>query len=160
MEFRKVAILLLMTAAAPAAAADAAPRLDALTLTAGLGMHWRSSEDHTGVPVLGGLEARRDRHRAGLMLFNNSFGQFSQYYYYGRQWPLPGAEDAFHLKLTGGVIYGYVGEFEDKLPVNWNGVAPAIIPAIGWRGDRIGLDAAVLGSAGLMLLVSYDIRRH
>lgn len=146
---------------APVTAEEDARWFDTLAVNAGMGIHWSSSEDHAGTPALAGLEARREeRHSLGVMLFNNSFGQFSQYYFYGRRWQLPGAGEAFHVKLTGGIIHGYVGEFKNKVPVNFGGWAPAIIPAVGWRRDRWGFDAAVLGGAGMMLMLSYEVDRH
>lgn len=132
--------------------------VDTVYLQGGLGTHWSSSEDYEGTPWLGGIEvSREDRHRFGIALFNNSYDQFSQYYYYGYKWKLPFLGEGAHVKLTGGMIYGYVDEFEDKLSPNWNGWAPAIIPSIGWKKDRFGLDVAVLGDAGVMFLIGYDI---
>lgn len=134
---------------------------DSVYLQAGVGTHWGDGEDYKGTPWLAGLEAAHDdRHRVGISLFNNSFGQFSQYYYYGYKWRLPFISESAHVKLTGGLIYGYVGEFEDKLQFNYNGWAPVIIPSIGWKRDRIGADFVVLGDAGFMILLGYDIWRR
>lgn len=62
-----------------------------------------------------------------------------------------------HVKLTGGLIYGYVDEFEDERAINWNGWSPAAVPAVGWKKERLGMDLAVLGTDGVMFLVGYDI---
>lgn len=154
----------LMFSAAAVAEADFRPAdkpswLDQIYLQGGFGTHWSSSEDHEGVPLLVGLEwVRRDQHLLGVSLFNNSFGQFSQYYYYGYQWRLPGLHESAHIKLTGGVIYGYVDEFEDRLDPNFNGWTPAIVPSVGWKQNRLGVDVAILGTAGLMFLVGYDLK--
>jgi hypothetical protein len=61
------------------------------------------------------------------------------------------------FKLTGGLIHGYTGEYEDKLSYNHNGWAPVLIPSLGWKRDKLGVDLAVLGNAGVMLLVGYEI---
>lgn len=127
-------------------------------LQAGFGTHWRSSDDHEGIPWLVGLEfSPDDRRIAGISLFNNSFGQFSQYYYYGYKWRLSRINEALEIKLSGGLIYGYVDEFEDRLEPNWNGWSPAIIPSFGWRQRGWGVDVAVLGTAGLMFLVGTEL---
>lgn len=131
---------------------------DSVYVQAGYGIHWNDGEDHKGEPVLGGFEAtHEDRHRVGISLFNNSFGQFSQYYYYGYKWRLPFISESAHVKLSGGLIYGYVDEYEDKLAINWDGWSPVIIPSIGWKRDRLGFDVAILGDAGVMLMVGYDV---
>lgn len=127
-------------------------------LHAGFGTHWSDSDDHEGTPWLVGLELSPDDRRiAGISLFNNSFGQFSQYYYYGYKWRLTRINEALEVKLSGGLIYGYVDEFEDRLDPNWNGWSPAIIPSVGWRQRGWGFDVAVLGTAGLMFLVGTDL---
>jgi len=142
------------------AASEAAAWPDAMYLQGGIGMHWSDSEEYEGTPWLAGIEvARENRHLFGIALFNNSFDQFSQYYYYGYKWRLPFVEGA-HFKLTGGMIYGYVDEFEDKLSPNWGGWAPVLVPSLGWKQDRFGFDVALLGDAGLMLLIGYDVWRR
>ena len=131
---------------------------DQTYLQLGYGVHWDSSDDYRGIPALIGLEwSREDRRIAGVSLFNNSFGQFSQYYYYGYKWRLNRWHEKLQVKLTGGVIYGYVGEFEDRLDPNWSGFSPAIIPSLGWKERRWGFDVALLGNAGFMLLVGRDV---
>ena len=131
---------------------------DSVYLYAGYGLHWTDSDDRDGWPLRGGIEAaHNDRHRFGISLFNNSFGQFSQYYYYGYKWRLPFISESAHVKLTGGLIYGYVDQFEDKLALNFDGWAPAIIPSIGWKPGRLDFEVAFLGDAGLMFLIGYDV---
>ena len=130
---------------------------DSVYLQAGYTVHFSDSDDYAGTPALGGIEAYHDdRHMLGLALFNNSFNQFSQYFYYGYKWRLPAISESAHFKLTGGLIQGYTGEFEDKIALNHNGWAPAIIPSLGWKRDRLGFDVALLGNNGVMLLVGYE----
>ena len=104
--------------------------------------------------------AHDDRHLLGISLFNNSFGQFSQYYYYGYKWQLPFISESVYFRLTGGLIYGYVGQYKDKLALNYGGWAPVIIPSVGWKRERLGFDVVVLGDAGLMFLMNYDVWRR
>ena len=117
-----------------------------------------SSDDYEGPPILGNLELNSPQDWLfGLSLFNNSFGQFSQYLYAGKKWRLPSIQKYLHVKLTGGVVHGYVDEFEDKIPLNHNGWAPGIIPSIGFKKDRLAVDLVIFGTAGVMLAVGYDI---
>lgn len=69
---------------------------------------------------------------AGMALFQNSFGQFSQYLFGGLLWRPIESEQPFYVKLTAGPLHGYSGEFRDKVPFNSSGVAPAIIPGVGY----------------------------
>ena len=129
-----------------------------LHLQFGAYAHYGSSDDHEGPPIVGNLEFNSTANwLLGLSLFNNSFGQFSQYAYFGKKWELPTISEHMHVKLTGGLLQGYTGEFEDKIPFNNNGFAPAIVPSIGFKKGRVALDLIPLGTAGLMLAIGYDI---
>jgi len=88
----------------------------------------------------------------GVALFDNSFGQPSQYVYGGKFWrPFDGSAPLLHMKLTAGLISGYKGEYQDKIPYNRNGIAPAIIPSIGLSGRRYTGEVVLLWNAGAMV---------
>ena len=121
-------------------------------------LHWHQDEDHRRVGLVG-LERHdaTDHSLWGLSLFSNSFGQPSAYAYYGHEWNGLAGRDALYAKLSAGIIYGYKGQYEDKIPLNHRGFAPAIIPAVGWRlTPNDAVQAMVLGTAGLMF--SYNRR--
>jgi hypothetical protein len=123
-------------------------------LQAGTYTHYSSSDEHKGPNVLVSLEAKKTNDWLyGLALFDNSFGQFSQYLYAGKQWQLHGAFEHFHTKLTAGLIHGYRGEYKDKIPLNNLGTAPAIIPSIGYDYGEYGADIIMLGNSGLLFTV-------
>jgi hypothetical protein len=95
---------------------------------------------------------------AGLALFSNSFGQPSQYLYYGwRFTPLRAAPGVF-FKLTGGVLHGYKKPFHRKIPLNTSsGWAFTIIPAAGYDfTPHIGAQVNVLGKSALMFQLNYS----
>jgi hypothetical protein len=69
---------------------------------------------------------------AGLALFQNSFGQFSQYIFGGLVWRPIETEQPFYVKLTAGPLHGYTGQYQNKVPFNHDGWAPAIIPGVGY----------------------------
>lgn len=119
--------------------------------------HYEDSEDHQGPPLFSSLElVQPSGWLYGLSLFNNSFGQFSQYLYLGKTFSLSKLYEPLHFKLSAGVIHGYKGEFEDKIPLNGLGIAPAIIPAIGVKRGRFGADLVLLASEALLITVGYD----
>ena len=99
-----------------------------------------------------------DRSLAGLALFSNSFGQASQYVYYGWRFaPLRSAPNVF-FKLTGGVLHGYKKPFHKKIPLNTSsGWAFTIIPAAGYNFTKhIGAQVNILGTSALMFQVNYS----
>jgi hypothetical protein len=57
-----------------------------------------------------------------------------------------------------GVVYGYKHPYENKIPFNYNGFAPAIIPAIGWTlPSGFSTQVNILGNSGLMLQFSKEL---
>ena len=85
-------------------------------------------------------------------IFSNSFGQPTVYVYAGQQFnSLLGVPRLF-AKVTAGILYGYVAPYENKVPLNYNGFSPAVIPAIGYQlNTHDSVQLKVLGSAGIML---------
>ena len=132
---------------------------DHLSMQAGSYVHYEADEDHAGSRLFASLEAvRSDDWFYGLALFNNSFDQFSQYLYGGKNWNFHGHWEGFYARISAGLIHGYKGEFEDKIPFNDLGVAPAIIPGAGYRKGRFSANAYVLGVAGLLFTAGIDFK--
>jgi len=141
----------------PAVSAQVAPQADrtpseywVLTLSP-YTYHWSYDPQHAHV-ILAALERHRaDESFAGLSLFRNSFGQPSAYAFYGWRWNnIVPHNPALYAKLSLGVIYGYLPPYEDKVPLNYHGFSPGIIPALGYRLNRNdALQINILGNAGL-----------
>lgn len=89
----------------------------------------------------------------GFSLFRNSFGQPSAYAFTGWSWPtLFTSHPKVYGTLSAGIIYGYVGEFKNKVPLNVGGFSPVVIPAIGYRlSPTQAVEVQVLGTAAVML---------
>jgi hypothetical protein len=92
---------------------------------------------------------------AGGAYFRNSFDQPTQYYYVGKRYTLPYTREKMYAKLTAGVLYGYKDEYQDQIPFNGYGVAPAVLPALGLRGKTMGGELVVFGTAGAMLTFGF-----
>jgi hypothetical protein len=123
-------------------------------------VHFNEGPDHTGHPWLVGLEWQHSsRWLGGYSYFNNSFEQRCHYIYGGYSFRLGENYRNWYIKLTGGLIIGYKEPFEDKLPINNNGVAPAIISGLGYKFDRFNVQLNFLGANGLMLTMGYDLLR-
>ena len=125
---------------------------------AGAYVHLDNSDDYSGAPLFGGIEHHRtDNWFGGLSLFNNSYGQFTQYLYLGKKFHPWDSHPEVRIKFSAGVAHGYRGEHYDTLPIRWGGSwGLAFVPAIGYQKDRVGYDVVVLKAAGLLFLVGYE----
>jgi len=118
------------------------------------------TQRHSHVWLLQAEKALDERHSAGLALFKNSFGQPTQYLYYGWRFrPLDSTPGLF-IKLTGGVIHGYKAPYHKKIPFNNpSGWGVTAIPAVGYEFTKNwSVQVNILGNAGLMLHISYTVR--
>ena len=147
-----------LSTAAAQETGDDAPITHTLYVQGGSYIHFDDDDDdYTGNRLFVSAELiRSDQWLYGLALFNNSFDQFSQYLYGGYQFEFEDTFKNFHAKVTVGIIHGYKDEFQDKIPYNSSGYAPAIIPSVGWKKDKLGVDVILLGTAGLLFTVGYD----
>lgn len=116
--------------------------------------HWNPSPQHVKRNYLLNLERQSS---TGFVLggahLKNSFGQPTQYLYAGKLWRPLDAYPGAYVKLTGGIAYGYKGEFRDKIPFNGSGVAPVVVPSIGISGKNVATELVIFGGAGVMWTV-------
>ncbi|WP_060492829.1 hypothetical protein [Pseudomonas sp. NBRC 111140] len=114
--------------------------------------HWSHDPDHNNHQELVGIErVYTDGLLGGAATFKNSFYQRSYYAYLGKVWE----NDRYpvYVKLSGGLIEGYKGEYDDKIPLNHFGIAPVIIPSFGVHWGPLGAEFVVLGAAAGMVNV-------
>ena len=88
---------------------------------------------------------------AGLSLFDNSFGQPTQYLYAGYRFRPFDSVQPLYFKLTAGLVHGYKDQYQNKIPFNNTGVAPVIIPSVGYCVNRFCSEAVLFGAAGMMI---------
>ncbi len=115
--------------------------------------HFSPSPEHNNRQNLIGLERNE---ASGLVYggatFRNSFAQRSVYGYVGKRFN-SSRYPAVYLKVTGGLLHGYRGEYRDKIPLNRYGVAPVIIPGVGVNLGPVTAEAVLLGASAAMLNV-------
>ena len=117
--------------------------------------HYDPDPDHVNHQKMLGFESETGRNRVwGLAIFDNSFGQESQYLYLGQKWRAF-ESDRWYYKLTGGLLHGYEEPYEDKIPLNDLGVAPAILPGLGYRNKSFFAEFSQLGLAAGMVTVGF-----
>jgi hypothetical protein len=94
---------------------------------------------------------------AGVSLFDNSFGQDTQYVYGGYRFrPLETLQPLF-IKVTAGLVHGYNGQYQSKIPFNNSGTAPVIIPSVGYCLSRFCSEVVFFGAAGAMVTFGVTI---
>jgi hypothetical protein len=121
--------------------------------------HWRPSEEHQPVWAIGLERQNADGSLVGASFFSNSFGQDCTYVYYGERTTGFWGQPKLFAQWSAGVIYGYRGKYEDKLPLNTKGFAPGALVSVGWNFDRSSSAALhLLGDAGVMLQLAYQFR--
>jgi len=115
--------------------------------------HYDPEPGHVNDQNMVGLEFGMTRNRLwGFAIFDNSFGQKSKYLYVGKKWHISESH-RLYFKLTGGLLQGYEGPYEDKIPLNGLGIAPAVVPAIGYSYKNVFVEFAQLGMAAGMINV-------
>ncbi|MBL0945220.1 MAG: hypothetical protein IBJ04_12895 [Hydrogenophaga sp.] len=161
MHFRRLPLLTALLCSGPAFAFNACPGWDdplpdgqaAYEVFASpYTHHWSHDPEHRPVFALALNRHLPDDRFCGLSLFRNSFGQPSGYLYAGKRWNnLLANWPQVYAQVSAGVIYGYVGQYKNKVPGNVGGFSPAIVPAVGYRlTDRAGLEVQILGTAAVM----------
>lgn len=113
--------------------------------------HWSQNPEHKSVLLIAIDEQLPGDRLCGVSVFSNSFGQPSVYVYAGQQFNnLLGVPQLF-AKVTAGLMYGYVAPYENKVPLNYKGFNPAIIPAVGYKlTPHDSVQVKFLGTAALM----------
>ncbi len=121
--------------------------------------HFNPDPEHRSVWAVGAERQCADDWLAGGSFFSNSFGQPSAYAYIGRRFPALLGQPQLFGQISAGVLYGYVGKYQDKVPLNFGGFSPGALLTVGWQFDKQSAAAVhLLGNAGLMLQLSYDFR--
>jgi len=113
--------------------------------------HFDPDPDHVNNQKALGIETRmKNNWVIGVAAFDNSFGQNSQYLYTGYMWDLFGSE-LWYFKLTGGLLHGYKEPYEDKIPLNGLGIAPAILLTLGFQYKFFVTEFNLAGIAALTI---------
>jgi hypothetical protein len=121
--------------------------------------HYSRDPKHRPVWMLGMERQRADDLLWGVCYFSNSFGQPSGFLYGGQRLYDFSAYPQLFAQWSAGLMYGYKGEYQDKVPFNHRGFSPGLVLAIGWQfTPRYSAQVNVLGNSAAMLQVSMDFR--
>ena len=118
--------------------------------------HWDPDPEHVNNSKLLNIEFEtKTRWIYGFAWFDNSFGQPSQYLYAGYSWPLF-KTDWSYFKLSGGLLHGYKEPYDEKIPLNQLGIAPAILPSFGLKYKRVFTELQILGTAAVSITAGFS----
>jgi hypothetical protein len=121
--------------------------------------HFRPSEEHQPVWAIGLERQRADDWLAGASFFSNSFGQPSAYVYLGRRYPGLFDVEPLFFQWSAGLMYGYVGQYKSKVPMNVEGFSPGALITLGWQfNPQLSFAVHALGDAGVMFQFGFDLR--
>lgn len=112
--------------------------------------HYSPDPEHNNHQDLIGIERNQASGWVfGGATFRNSFRQRSNYVYVGKRYD--SSEYPLYLKVTGGLLQGYHGDYKDKIPLNRYGVAPVIIPSVGTHYGPLAAELVFLGANAAMV---------
>lgn len=118
--------------------------------------HFNPRSEHNNNQELIGLERHTENsYIIGGATFLHSFNERSYYGYVGKRYDFAGTP--FYGKITGGLIYGYKGEYRDKIPFNRFEIAPAIVPSLGVKYHRFAAEVVLLGGAATMINIGLEL---
>jgi len=151
MKIPRLLTALLMTQAGHALAEDDAQGKGFwYTQTSVYTRHYSPDPEHNNHQDLIGIERNQASGWVfGGATFRNSFRQRSNYAYVGKRYD--SSEYPVYLKLTGGLLQGYRGDYKDKIPLNRYGVAPVIIPSVGTHYGPLAAELVFLGANATMV---------
>ena len=122
--------------------------------------HFSYDVEHKNVWMVGVEREHPDGRVDGITVFTNSFGQPSVYVYpWGGVYHAIGGIKGLSFKWSAGLIYGYVDSYQNKVPLNYKGFSPGVVPALAYEfipGWSAQLD--VLGTAGLMFQLNVALK--
>jgi hypothetical protein len=144
---------------AVASTAEAGAQAQWRLLVSPYSFHWRPSAEHKRVWALGVERQASDASVVGASYFSNSFGQDSAYVYYGQRYQGLFGRPQLYAQWSVGMLYGYKGAYEDKVPLNNNGFSPGALLTGGWQFNREhSLAFHLLGDAGVMFEYAFRFR--
>ena len=98
-----------------------------------------------------------ERWLAGAAFFDNSFGQASQMIYGGARFRPFDSLQQLYFKVAIGIVHGYSGQYQNKIPLNSSGFAPVIVPSMGYCINRFCSELVIFGTAGMLITVGVTV---
>ncbi|MEJ7139222.1 hypothetical protein [Amphibiibacter pelophylacis] len=125
-----------------------------------LTLHFHPSPEHKHAVSVAYEQTLKDNHTRSLVLFTNSFGQPSVYFSpWGQRFDNLLGQPNLFAKWNAGIIYGYRGEYKDKVPFNHGGFSPGLFVALGYRfSPQTEVQVNLLGTAAVQFQMNFNVR--
>ena len=121
-------------------------------------IHIHPSPEHKPVWAVGVERENQDNWVLGAAYFSNSFGQKSGYLSVGQRYLGIWDRPPLFFQWSAGLLYGYRGKYENKVPFNYNGFSPGAIVSLGWVfTPQLSTQVNLLGDAGVMFQFNYTL---
>lgn len=122
--------------------------------------HFTYDTEHSDVVMIGLEREYPDAKLDGVVLFSNSFGQPCIYIFpWGQVYHSIGGIKPLSFKWSAGLLYGYKAPYENKVPLNYKGFSPGLVPALAYE-FKPGWSAQLsfLGNAALMFQLNVPLK--
>ena len=122
--------------------------------------HYTYDSAHSDVVMIGMEREYPDAKLEGITLFSNSFGQPCIYIFpWGHVYHSIGGIKPLSFKWSAGLLYGYKDPYENKVPLNYKGFSPGLVPALTYE-FKAGWSAQLtfLGNAALMFQLNVPLK--
>ena len=87
----------------------------------------------------------------------DSLCQPTQYVYGGWRYRPFEQLQPFYVKVSAGLTHGYKDQYRDKIPFNHSGIAPVVIPSVGYCISRVCSELVLFGGAGMLVTLGVTI---
>ena len=110
--------------------------------------HFSTDKTYTHVYLLALEREHSDNWLDGIAFFNNSFGQPVVYVFpFGKAYHGIWGVEKLTFKWTAGLLYGYLGEYKKRVPLNYNGFSPAVNVALAYQFTPVWGGQLMIGGA-------------
>ena len=121
-------------------------------------LHFTPSSEHKNVGLLGISKVDADGTVVSGAVFSNSFGQPCVTVQWGQRYLAPLGANRWYWQWTVGPVYGYVAPYNHKVPLNYKGLSPVVIPSLGYQlSEKFSAQFTLLGNSALMLQLAYQL---
>lgn len=120
--------------------------------------HFSTDKTYTHVYLLAVEREKPDNWLDGLAFFSNSFGQPVVYMFpFGKAYHDIWGIEKLTFKWTAGLLYGYLGEYKKRVPLNYNGFSPAVNVALAYQFTPVWGGQLMIGGSFLMFMINMRI---
>ena len=121
--------------------------------------HFNLEKEYSEVFLVGLEREHPDGWLDGIAFFRNSFAQPCLYLFpFGGVYHSIFGVEPLSFKWTAGLLYGYVGEYKDRVPLNYKGFSPGVNVALAYQFTPEWAGQVTLGGSFLMFQLNLRLK--